>query len=186
MHTIATERLILRPWKETDLEPFAKMNADPKVMEFFPSTFSKEQSNSIARRYIEKMEDKGWGIWAVTAKDVSDFIGMIGLNQIEFSAPFTPAVEVAWRLDSNYWGFGYAPEGATACLEFGFNTLKLEEIVAFTYVNNFRSQKVMEKIGMHHDPEGDFDHPRIEESSPVRKQVLYRLKGNKIENPSHT
>jgi 3-dehydroquinate dehydratase/shikimate dehydrogenase len=178
MTILKTERLILRPWKEEDLEPFAKLNADPKVMEYFPSLLSREESDQMVKRMQAKIEERGWGLWAVSAPGVADFIGFIGLNQVDavnLPAPFAPAVEVGWRLAVDYWGKGYATEGAKACLKYGFEVLGLDEIVSFTSIHNRRSQAVMERIGMHRDPKEDFDHPKISEGNWLRKHVLYRL-----------
>lgn len=175
---LKTERLILRPWLEEDFEPFARLNADPRVMEYFPSTLSKEESDQMARSMKEKIEECGWGWWAVTLADTGEFIGFIGLRALEkstFPAPFTPAVEVGWRLTFDHWGKGYATEGANACLKFGFETLDLPEIVAYTSLENHRSVAVMQRIGMHRDPAGDFDHPRIPEGQKMRRHQLYRI-----------
>jgi 3-dehydroquinate dehydratase/shikimate dehydrogenase len=179
MTTLKTKRLILRPWKEADLAPFAELNADPKVMEYFPSTLSRQESDSLARRIQAKMEERGYGMWAVAIPGVADFIGFIGLNNEDkssFPAHFTPAVEIGWRLASDYWGKGYATEGAEAVLAYGFKNLNLEEIVSFTAVQNMRSRRIMEKIGMHHDSKDDFDHPKLPEGHALRRDVLYRLK----------
>jgi 3-dehydroquinate dehydratase / shikimate dehydrogenase len=178
---IQTQRLVLRPWKEEDLEPFAALNADPKVMEYFPSTFSREESDRLARRIQSKIEEKGWGMWAVAIPGIADFIGFIGLNDVDestFPAHFTPAVEIGWRLAYPFWGKGYATEGALACLKYGFETLNLEEIVSFTAVQNMRSRVVMERIGMHRDPKDDFDHPKLPKEHKLNRHVLYRLKSN--------
>lgn len=178
MTTLKTEHLTLRPWCEQDLEPFAKLNADPKVMEYFPATLSKAESDQLVGRIKTKMDEKGWGMWAVSVPGVAEFIGFIGLNtedQISFPAPFTPAVEVGWRIAFEHWGKGYATEGAKAALAYGFETLNLGEIVSFTAVQNMRSRRVMERIGMHHDPRDDFDHPKLPEGHSLRKHVLYRL-----------
>lgn len=179
MTILKTKRLLLRPWKETDLAPFAALNADPKVMEYFPSPLSKEESDHLAHRIRSKIEDKGWGLWAVEIPGVADFIGFIGLHLVDKStlpAHFTPAVEIGWRIAFDYWGQGYATEGANAALAYGFETLNLEEIVSFTAVQNMRSRRIMEKIGMHRDPKDDFDHPKLPEGHPLRRHVLYRLK----------
>ena len=179
MTILKTKRLFLRPWKETDLEPFAALNADPKVMEYFPSTLSRDESDSLAKRIQSKFEKNGYGMWAVAIPGVADFIGFIGLNNEDkstFPAHFTPAVEIGWRLASDYWGKGYATEGAKAVLAYGFESLNLEEIVSFTTVQNMRSRRIMEKIGMHHNPKDDFDHPKLAEGHPLRRHVLYRLK----------
>lgn len=175
---IQTKRLVLRQWRKEDLAPFAALNADPKVMEYFPSTLSREESDSLAHRIQSKMEERGYGMWAVAIPGIADFIGFIGLNNEDkstFPAHFTPAVEIGWRLGFDYWGKGYATEGAKAVLAYGFESLNLEEIVSFTAVQNMRSRRIMEKIGMHHDSKDDFDHPKLPEGHALRRHVLYRI-----------
>lgn len=179
---IHTDRLLLRQWNSADLEPFADLNADPRVMEYFPATLSRKESDALAERIRSRLEGQGWGLWAVSIPDTVNFIGFIGLSQPSFDAHFTPAVEVGWRLAFDYWGKGYATEGATAVLAYGFDTLKLEEIVSFTAVQNQRSRHVMEKIGMHHSSEDDFDHPKLPEGHPLRRHVLYRKKQQVLKN----
>lgn len=176
--TVKTKRLILRPWQEADLEPFARLNADPRVMEYFPSILSRKESDDLASRISSKLKEQGWGLWAVSIPDVADFIGFIGLAEPSFHAHFTPAVEIGWRLAFDHWGKGYATEGARTALEYGFETLHLNEIVSFTVVQNMRSRRIMEKIGMQHDPKDDFDHPKLPEGHPLRHHVLYRLTVN--------
>jgi 3-dehydroquinate dehydratase/shikimate dehydrogenase len=177
--TISTKRLILRSWLDEDLEPFSELNADPKVMEYFPTSLNRQESDDLAKRIIEKIKQQGWGLWAVSVPGVANFIGFIGLAVPSFEAHFTPAVEVGWRLAYKFWGQGYATEGALAALEYGFDTLDLKEIVSFTTVTNKRSMAVMKSIGMQHNPEDDFDHPKLSEGHPLRKHVLYRLKKEK-------
>lgn len=175
---IQTERLILRQWCEEDLEPFAKLNADPRVMEFFPSLLSREESDQMVKRMQTKIEKRGWGWFAVSLKANEKFIGFIGMNDVDkasFPVHFAPTVEVGWRLAYPFWGKGFATEGALACLKYGFETLKLDEIVSFTAVQNMRSRAVMERIGMHHNSQDDFDHPKLPEGHPLRRHVLYRL-----------
>ncbi len=188
MTTIKTKRLILRPWQESDWEPFATLNADAKVMEYFPSPLSKENSDNLARQIQKKMEERGYGLWAVTIPEVADFIGFIGLNNednLSFPAHFTPAIEIGWRLASQHWGKGYATEGAQAVLTYAFETLKLKEIVSFTATQNMRSRRIMEKIGMHHDSKEDFDHPKLPEGHPLRRHVLYRVNEQKWRQNTH-
>lgn len=178
MTILKTKRLILRPWKEEDLEPFAQLNADPRVMEYFPATLSRQESDEMMKRMQTKIEERGWGWWAVSLATDGKFIGFIGMNdvtQATLPAHFTPAVEIGWRLAYPFWGKGYAVEGALACLKYGFETLNLEEIVAFTAVQNMRSRKVMEKIGMRHDPKDDFDHPKLPDGHTLKRHVLYRI-----------
>lgn len=174
--TIETERLILRPWKESDLEPFAALNADPKVREYFPGLLSRQESDESVKKVSDHIERCGWGLWAASLIQTGEFIGFIGLEDVYFTAHFTPAVEIGWRLAFEHWSKGYATEGAKGALEFGFQTLKLDQIVAFTAVDNKRSRHVMEKLGMHHDPKEDFDHPKVPEGDPLRRHVLYKIK----------
>jgi len=175
---IRTERLILRSWDKEDLKPFAAMNADPRVMEYFPSVKSFDESREEYYRIEQGFEKYGWGYWAVSVVNGPHFIGFVGLKHVNFDAHFTPAVEIGWRLLFEEWGKGYATEGALASLKFGFETLNLKEIVSFTAVQNMRSRAVMEKIGMHHDSSDDFDHPKLSEGHPLRRHVLYRLYQN--------
>jgi RimJ/RimL family protein N-acetyltransferase len=170
---LATARLRLRPWRESDLEPFAAMNADPRVMEHFPALLAREESDALAGRIIARMQAQGWGLWAVEVAGGEPFIGFTGLAIPSFEAHFTPCTEVGWRLKRDAWGHGYATEAARAALDFGFGELGLAEIVSFTAVANTRSAAVMERLGMRRD--GEFDHPRLPGDSPVRRHVLYRL-----------
>jgi 3-dehydroquinate dehydratase/shikimate dehydrogenase len=179
--TVRTSRLILRPWREDDLEPFAKLNADPCVREFFPSIMSREESDREARLIMKFMQERGWCFWAVEVPNVAKFIGMIGLDTVDFPVHFSSSVEIGWRLAFDHWGHGYATEGARASLQYGFQTLKLNEIVAYTALVNQRSQRVMEKIGMHRSPADDFDFPNVSVDCKVRQQVLYRIKHDEWE-----
>jgi RimJ/RimL family protein N-acetyltransferase len=175
---LTTQRLILRPWRETDRDGFARLNADPVVMEFMPRCLSRDESDAIAARYRAGIEARGWGFWAVEVKGTDDrapFIGFVGLGVPRFVAPFSPCVEIAWRLSKEHWGNGYASEAASACLRFGFEKLTLKQIVAFTVPLNKRSIGVMERIGMSRDPADDFDHPNLPLGDPLRRHVLYRL-----------
>lgn len=173
---IETPRLILRPWQEEDLEPFAQLNADSRVMEYFPGLKTRAESDSSIKFMSDHIEKYGWGFWATSLKQTGEFIGFIGLEHVDFQAPFTPAVEIGWRLAFDYWGKGYATEGAIASLKYGFEKLNLNEIISFTVVQNMRSRAVMERIGMHHDPKDDFDHPKLAPGHSLRRHVLYRLK----------
>ncbi len=173
--TIDTPRLHLRPWREEDLPAFAAMNADPKVMEFFPKPLDRSESDALADRIRDNFARRGFGLWAVEVPGVAGFIGFVGLSVPGFSAHFTPCVEIGWRLAHEHWGHGYASEAAQASLEFGFGHLALDEIVSFTTAANRRSQAVMERIGMTHSPADDFDHPALPEGHPLRRHVLYRI-----------
>lgn len=171
---LRTERLVLRRWREEDRVPFAAMNADPRVMEHFPGALSREESDVAVERIAAHFEERGFGLWAVEIVGREPFAGFIGLCAPRFEAAFTPCVEVGWRLATDCWGQGFATEGARAALEFGFNELALSEILSFTVPANIRSRRVMEKIGMTHDPDDDFDHPLLAAGHPLRRHVLYR------------
>ena len=173
--TMRTERLILRPWRDSDIEPFAAMNADPRVMEFFPKLATREETEAMVGRLRAHFEKHGFAMWALELPGVAPFIGFAGLVHVSFEAPFTPAVEMGWRLAHAHWGRGYATEAARAALRYGFERLGLPEIVAFAAAGNRRSTRVMEKLGMRYDEHADFDHPRSPPDSPHRRHVLYRI-----------
>ena len=170
-----TDRLHLRRWTAADLRPFAALNADPEVMEYFPSTLSTEEVRVFIERVEAAFEDRGFSWWAVDTRHDGDFVGMVGLGRVGADYPFGPAVETGWRLARTAWGQGYAVEAARAALTYGFTALDLEEIVAFTTVANRRSRAVMDRLGMSHDPADDFDHPHLAAGHPLRPHVLYRL-----------
>lgn len=169
---LRTDRLLLRGWRDSDLKPFAALNADPEVMRYFPAPLTREQSDALAGRASDGLGERGWGLWAVERD--GDFLGFTGLAVPGFEAHFTPAVEIGWRFVRSAWGSGYATEAGTAVLRFAFGELGLDEVVSFTAVGNRRSRAVMERIGMVRDADGDFDHPRVSASSPLRRHVLYR------------
>jgi len=172
---IRTERLHLRLWQAADREPFAAMNADPLVMEYLPAVLSRDESDALADRIETHFERHGFGLWALEVSKVTPFAGFVGLSVPAFEAPFTPCVEVGWRLAREHWGNGFATEGARAAIVFGFQSLRLDEIVSFTVPKNLRSRRVMEKIGMRRNPEDDFDHQRLPAGHPLRRHVLYRM-----------
>jgi len=174
-HVITTERLLLRPWRDEDITPFAAMNADPRVMEFFPALRTRAETEEQVARIREHFERHGFGYWAVEAPSVAPFIGFVGLKWTQFEAPFTPCVDIGWRLAYNHWGRGYATEAARAALGLGFKKLQLDEIVSFTVPANLRSRSVMVRLGMIHSPAEDFDHPLVPEGHALRRHVLYRL-----------
>ena len=173
---VATERLVLREWRDPDVEALIAMNADPLVMEFFPQTYSPERTRHFVARIRECWAERRYGLWAVERKDTATFIGYVGLWPATFPAHFTPAVEVGWRLAADQWGHGYATEAARAALAYGFDSLGLEEIVSFTSSVNVRSWRVMERLGMRRDANGDFEHPNVPEGHPLRPHILYRIK----------
>lgn len=172
---LPTERLLLRRWKPSDRAPFAELNTDPSVMEFFPSTLSTAESNDFVDRIEAQFDRAGFGLWAVEIPATARFIGFVGLWPATFEAHFTPAIEVGWRLARSSWGAGYAPEAARAAIADGFDRLGLDEIVSFTAAINLNSRRVMEKLGMTHDPSDDFAHPKVAAGDPLRPHVLYRL-----------
>jgi RimJ/RimL family protein N-acetyltransferase len=165
MTELRTPRLLLREWREADLEPFAALNADPRVMEFFPAVLTRAQSDRFVRaRILPQFAERGYGLWAVEVPGVTPFAGFVGLLEQTFPAAFTPCVEVGWRLDAPYWGHGYATEGARAALSYGFGVAGLEEIVSMTALTNTRSIAVMERLGMRRA--GEFEHPNVPAGHP--------------------
>ncbi|MGL4404776.1 MAG: GNAT family N-acetyltransferase, partial [Notoacmeibacter sp.] len=170
--TLENDRLRLRAWQDADRKDFAKMNADPRVMEFFPKLLSEDESNNLVDRIQMRFAENGFGLWALEVIGVAPFVGFTGLSWTKFDAPFTPAVEIGWRLAHEHWGKGYATRAAKMALEHGLDSFGLSEVVSFTAKTNLRSQAVMAKIGMQRDFEGNFDHPSVEEGHPLRPHVL--------------
>ncbi|ERL56710.1 GNAT family N-acetyltransferase [Psychrobacter aquaticus] len=177
-NVIETDRLYLRQWQTSDFVIFAEMNADPEVMQYFPKLLSTTVSNTIAKKCQQLIEDNGWGFWAVSLKDGSkkrnNFIGMVGLNNAHTDMPFSPAVEIGWRLHKKYWGQGYATEAARAALKFAFTELALDDVVSFTAVINQRSQLIMERIGMT-NTQDSFYHPMLDTNHTLAEHVLYKI-----------
>jgi len=173
---LRTKRLRLRRWRPEDLAAFAALNADPRVVEFLSEALSRADSDALVARIEAHFDAHGFGLFAVDVVADDAFAGFIGLSIPRFDAPFTPCVEIGWRLAADFQGRGYATEGARAALAFGFDTLALPEIVSFTSAANVRSRRVMEKLGMTHDPGDDFDHPALPAGHPLRRHVLYRLR----------
>lgn len=169
-----TERLLLRQWRDSDYEPFARLNGDPVAMEFFPNLLNRTQSDATADKFRGRIASQGWGLWAVEVRDGAPFIGFVGLNRPDPPVPISPCVEIGWRLLPEHWGRGYASEAARAALCVGFESLELDEIVSYTATINVRSQRVMQRIGMHYNEE-KFDHPAIADDSPLCEHVVYRL-----------
>jgi RimJ/RimL family protein N-acetyltransferase len=172
---IRTERLLLRRWRDEDRAPFAAMNADVRVVEHLPGPMSREQSDALVDRIEANFASRGFDVFAVEVAATGEFAGFVGLTVPRFEAAFTPCVEIGWRLAPGLWGRGYATEAARASLAFGFERLALAEVVSFTVPANLRSRRVMERIGMTHDPREDFDHPVLPEGHRLRRHVLYRI-----------
>ncbi|HEY1986037.1 MAG TPA: GNAT family N-acetyltransferase [Terracidiphilus sp.] len=179
MLEIHTDRLLLRRWRDGDRAAFARMNSDPRVMEFFPNLLTTRESDAAVDRIEAHFEMHGFSLWAAELRATGAFIGYAGLLIPRFDAAFTPCVEIGWRLDASHWGQGLATEGARAVVRHGFEVLRLAEIVSFTVPANVRSLRVMEKLGMRRDPLEDFDHPMLPEAHPLRRHVLYRLQRRK-------
>jgi RimJ/RimL family protein N-acetyltransferase len=169
-------RVVLRGWRDEDLAAFAALNADPVVMEHFPATLARTESDGFAARIRAHFAEHGFGLWAVEAPGVAPFIGFTGLSVPRFEAHFTPCVEIGWRLARACWGRGYATEAASEALAHAFGALGLGEVVSFTAAGNARSRRVMERLGMTHDPAEDFDHPGLAPGHPLRRHVLYRIR----------
>ncbi len=173
--TLTADRLILRPWREADREPFAALNRDPEVMEFMPRLLSPEESNDFFDRINAHFKRHGFGLCAAEHRASGAFMGFIGLQVPNFRERFMPAVEIGWRLDAKWWGQGLATEGAREMVRYSFDVIGLESLVSFTMPANVRSRRVMEKLGMTHDPADDFEHPVLPPGHPMRRHVLYRL-----------
>lgn len=171
---LRTERLILRNWKDSDYGSFCDMCSDPEVMRFFPSTLNVDESLEMAHKIKSLIDSRGWGFWAVEIPGKNDFIGFVGLHTPKDSLPFSPCVEVGWRLAKAHWGNGYATEAAQAALNFGFNSLGLQSIVSFTAAVNLPSIAVMKKLGMQNTGL-DFSHPDVPAASNLKNHVLYSI-----------
>ena len=179
MAEITTERLIMRGWREADLDPWAAMNADPEVRRYVGPLLTFEQAAAWVLNYQDDLDRYGFGFWAVEIRASGEFIGFTGLNTMDEGTPFS-GVELGWRLARSAWGRGYATEAGLAALRYGFDAVGLPEVVAVTMARNVRSQAVMRRIGMTTDPAEDFDDPDVDEG-PLRRHVVYR----KLRDPEH-
>jgi RimJ/RimL family protein N-acetyltransferase len=175
-HNLRTSRLLLRPLRDDDLDAFCALHADAGVMAQLGAPLSRTESQAALQRLKSSVETHGFGPWGVELVDGKTFIGVVGLSRSTFEAPFTPCTEILWRLLPAHWGKGYATEAAAASLSYGFATLGLPEILAWTTPANAASRRVMAKLGMTHDPSDDFDHPRLPFGHPLRRHVLYRAR----------
>jgi len=172
-YLFTSERLGFRNWVEADLDAFALMNEDPDVMEFFPKTLTREMSLKLMQRLAQQFEEKQYTYFAVDKLDTGECIGFTGLCQQTYEADFTPCVDIGWRLSKQFWGNGYATEGAKRCLQYAFETLNLEKIYAIASAINVKSIHVMEKIGM--KKAGTFIHPEIKDNERLRDCVWYEI-----------
>lgn len=170
-----TPRLRLRSWRTEDLRPFAALNADPQVMRHFPGILNRAQSDAMARRIQAHIAEHGFGHWVLERREQPGLIGVLGVQQVKFEAAFTPAVEIAWRVQQAHWRQGYALEAATAVMAFAFTQLQLPEVLAFTVPANLASQALMQRLGMQRASAEDFEHPLLPPGHPLRPHVLYRL-----------
>jgi RimJ/RimL family protein N-acetyltransferase len=167
-------RLVLRRWRDSDRDPFAAMNRDPRVMEYFLRPHTDEESARLLERIETCFEQRGYGLWAVEPEG-RGLAGFLGLWPVPDAMPFAPAVEVGWRLAPDFWGEGLATEAACAAVEYAFGELALGEVVSYTAAVNLRSQRVMQRLGMSSDEAEDFVHPEIEAGHRLSHHVLYRL-----------
>lgn len=171
---LESDRLKLRKWKNEDFDLFAKMNADPDVMEYFLNVLDRKESDDLANKIVELMEKRSWGLWAVEELKTEKFIGFVGLHKPTYDLPFTPCTEIGWRLSRQYWGKGYATEASKIVLDYAFNKLHLDRVYSFTTVTNSRSRAVMERLGMKNTNK-NFEHPAVPEGHQFREHVLYKI-----------
>jgi ribosomal-protein-alanine N-acetyltransferase len=171
---ITTEKLRLRDWKDSEYLPFFKMNSNPEVMDYFPALLSQEESNELACEIQRRINENGWGLWAVEEKESEKFVGFVGLNQPTTDLPFNPYIEVGWRLAKEFWERGYATEAGKRALEYAFDILLFKEVVVFTSVTNHRSQAVMQRLGMNNSHR-NFNHPDVPAHHPLYEHFLYKI-----------
>lgn len=175
MNILETDRLILRTWHDSDLDPMAAIDQDPQVCKYLLGIGNRDATEAGIQRIIKHYNEHGFSLYAVELKTTHEMIGFLGLSIPSFEAHFTPAVEIGWRLASQHWNKGYATEGAKAVLHYAFTDLGLNEVVSFCLVNNQASRRVMEKIGLHRNPDDDFERSDLPKDSLLRPHVLYRL-----------
>ena len=171
---IETERLLLRQWKESDLAPFAVMNSDKRVMEFYPALLNQQESDAMANTCKSLIAEQGWGFWALEEKNTGRFIGFTGLHIPKHELPFSPCVEIGWRLAPEYWGKGLVTEAAQAALNIAFRKLGLDEVVSFTAKANIRSAAVMERLGMIRQA-SNFEHPALPKGHELSEHIWYKI-----------
>jgi RimJ/RimL family protein N-acetyltransferase len=171
---LSSDRVLLREWVESDLQPWIVLNLDPENLHFFPRVYSAEESRASFIRISELLSQNPFGLWAAEEKSSGEFMGFVGIAEQDITGvSFMPCVEIGWRLDKKYWGKGYATEAAKVVLNYGVSALGLKEIYSYTAISNLPSISVMKKIGLRARPELAFAHPRIEDASPVKEHVVY-------------
>lgn len=173
--TLSSERLILRPWRDGDLDALASLCAAPEVMAHFPAPLDRAGSETLLRRLQAHQAEHGFTFWCLERREDGAFVGFTGLARVSFAAPFVPAVEIGWRLARPLWGQGYALEAARRALAYAFDELALAEVVSFTVPDNQRSWGLMQRLGMQRDAAGDFEHPNLPPGHPLRPHLLYRI-----------
>ena len=176
MNIIETDRLILRLWRSEDADAYFAINQDPKVIEFLPGPLTMLEVESFIAAMNAQYKQRHYTLWAAEEKTTGQLIGFIGLSWMDLKPALEPTVEIGWRLGSAFWGKGYATEGAKAALQWGFNECKLDEITAIAVPENRRSLRVMEKLGMQHDENSNFAHPRLPSDHRLSHHVFYRIK----------
>jgi len=171
---LESERVLLREWRESDVEPWVALNLDAENLQYFPRVYSAEESLASYMRIRDLLNENSFGLWAAQEKSSGEFMGFVGLMHHNIPGiSFMPCYEIGWRLDKKYWGKGYATEAAKVVLAFGLEELQLEKIYSFTAKGNIPSINVMKKIGLQEHPELAFEHPRIPDESPVKSHVVY-------------
>ncbi len=178
---LRTNRLLLRQWQQADYREFAKMNTDPRVMQYYPNILSEDESDNMAQKIESLIAEKSWGFWAVELIVEKKFIGFVGLHKPTYDLPVSPCIEIGWRLASEYWGKGYATEAAMESLKFAFEELDLDEVYSFASVANEKSWAVMQRLGMK-NMNLNFKHPIIPEHHVLSEHVLYRITSKEWEN----
>jgi RimJ/RimL family protein N-acetyltransferase len=172
-YIFTSERLGFRAWHPTDLEAMSAINADEEVMRYFESTISKAETRAFINRMNRELKETGHCYFAVEILESETLIGCIGLSKKNFKSDFTPCVDIGWRLGSEFWGKGYATEGAKRCLEYAFSELNIHRVFAITPVVNKPSVRVMEKIGM--EKHSTFIHPNLKETGRLNPCFAFKM-----------
>ncbi len=175
-----SERLGFRNWMDSDLDEFAKLNSDLEVMEHFPKTLTKEETEKFIKRLKAHYTENGYSYFAIEILNTGEFIGFIGLAFKDYKSDFTPAVDIGWRLKKSAWGKGFATEGAKKCLELAFNELNLDKVISTCTERNYKSENVMKKIGM--KKVGEFKHPQLKDYPDYEKCLCYEIRKTTANN----